>query len=73
MHPRHGNMCRISTLRNVDAVVAVSLFGKFVVAVPSVGAHLRVRLNRSADKRNQTGAGDIFDAIHAYAAIPLWR
>jgi len=56
MHPRHGNVCRVSCAGNVDGMVPVSMFGKVVVTSPPVGAHLRARLDRAADKGNEAGA-----------------
>ena len=41
----------------------VTVADKFVVAVPSIRAHHRTRLNRRTQKRCQTGAGYVRDSL----------
>src|ERR1035437_4349959 len=73
MHPWHGNVCRIAAAGNVGQPVPVSLFGKAHVTIPALGVNYRAGLNRRADKRNQTGAGNVVDTLHADTAKSLWR
>src|SRR5208282_2398918 len=71
MDTGHDDVSWIATGREANRAVIVVLLGQALIAIPSVGTHIRPRFDSVLDKRDQAGRGNIFDTPEPHPSEAL--